>query len=161
MEEKLLLQDELNDYFTFVKKEKHLDTTFEIYCDDYGQSYVLAWKENGKVQEWCCGTYNDYEMEIEDIAYYTCIKKINRGEELDINTIETLARCFAIEEIEGEDHRWTRSMTTIINYFDSYYAIDWQKGLTEYQEDYFCEQPYKVEKKEKVITTHYYERIKE
>lgn len=78
MEEKLLLQNELNEYFTFVKKERRLETDFEIYCDDYGQSYVIAWLEDGKLQEFCCGTFNDWQGELEDIACYLQTKRKDR-----------------------------------------------------------------------------------
>lgn len=51
-------------------------------------------------------------------------------------------------------------MTTIIRIKDKLFAIDWDRGLTEYQEDSFSEQPYEVEKKTRVITETYYEKKK-
>ena len=43
---------------------------FEVYLDDYGQSYVLAWinPRTKKIEQWCCGTYNVYQNDMEDIA---------------------------------------------------------------------------------------------
>src|SRR5699024_10646486 len=59
-----------------------------------------------------------------------------------------------VYEVEGEESRWSRSMTTVVKGLDGYqYAIDWERGLTESQEDsYYC-QPRKVKLEEKEITT--------
>ena len=54
-------------------------------------------------------------------------------------------------EEEGGDHRWQREMTTIIQIGDRYFSLDWMKGLTEYQEDSFYDQPYEVKPVEKTI----------
>lgn len=66
------------------------------------------------------------------------------------------------EEIEGGETRWTRCMTTVFWYKDKLYAIDWQRGLTECQEDEFWDcRPYRVEKRTKTITVNDYIPIKE
>lgn len=46
--------------------------TFQIFLDDYGQSYLLVWEDpiTHKEESWCCGTYNDYQNDLEDIAKY-------------------------------------------------------------------------------------------
>lgn len=54
-------------------------------------------------------------------------------------------------EKEGGDHRWHREMTTIIQIGDRYFSFDWMKGLTEYQQDYFYDQPYEVKPVEKTV----------
>lgn len=60
-----------DEYFTFVKKETCKGVEFEVYIDDYGMTYVLAWKdETGEVNTWGCGMCNDYHIEMEDIADY-------------------------------------------------------------------------------------------
>lgn len=41
-DKKLLLQDELNESFQFVCFEDCKGIRFEVYMDDYGQSYTLA-----------------------------------------------------------------------------------------------------------------------
>ena len=71
-DKKLLLQDELNESFQFVCFEDCKGIRFEVYMDDYGQSYTLAWIDprTEKPCHWCCGTYNDYKNEMEDIANY-------------------------------------------------------------------------------------------
>lgn len=61
-----------SDYFTYEKTEICKGIEFEIYRDDYGMSYFLAWRDpqTNKVKEWCCGTCNDYHWDMEDIADY-------------------------------------------------------------------------------------------
>lgn len=56
-----------------------------------------------------------------------------------------------VDEILGEEHRWTREIKTIIDVDGQYFAIDWLRGLTECQENEFWEQPYPVIKKEEVV----------
>lgn len=53
-------------------------------------------------------------------------------------------------------------MTTVFWYKDKLYAINWQRGLIECQEDDFCDCcPYRVEKRTKTITVNDYIPIKE
>ena len=61
-----------------------------------------------------------------------------------------------VEVIEGENRRWSRSMTTIIEISGRYFKIYWEEGLTEYQDDCCFEQPAEVEKIEydKIIPEH-------
>ena len=67
-----LLDNEINEYFKPVKWENCKGINFEIYADDYGQSYVLAWIDPRakEIKQWNCGTYNDYRVDMEDIANY-------------------------------------------------------------------------------------------
>ena len=58
-----------------------------------------------------------------------------------------------VEKIEGECYRWTRDIQTIFKIGEQYYAIDWASGLTEYQDNEDWGDPYKVERKEEVVTT--------
>lgn len=67
MEKHLL---ETNEYFIFLRTVACKNQQFEVYMDDYGQSFVLAWIEDGEVREWCCGAYNDYYYDMYDIADY-------------------------------------------------------------------------------------------
>lgn len=75
--ESCLLYDELNDSFKFIQTEECKGIQFDVYVDDYGQSYFLAWidPQTEEVNQWCCGTYNDYKTEMEDIADYILRKK--------------------------------------------------------------------------------------
>jgi hypothetical protein len=58
--------------FRFYSAEEYDGELFEVYVDDYGQSFVLAWIDpvDCKVQEWSCGLYNDYTYDMEDIAAF-------------------------------------------------------------------------------------------
>lgn len=52
-------------------------------------------------------------------------------------------------------------METIIQVGNDLWAILWNRGLTECQENEFWEQPYRVERKKRVVTQVYYEKISE
>lgn len=54
-----------------------------------------------------------------------------------------------IDVIRGESLRWTQCMETIFEVDGRYFAVSWDKGLTEYQENEFhCSEVYEVVKKE-------------
>lgn len=81
------------------------------------------------------------------------IAKLKAGEHLTEKEIMTLiCNGYEVDEIEGESGRWTKCMTTIIDVDGQLYAIDWYRGLTEYQENEYYSQPYKVNRVEKVVT---------
>lgn len=63
--------------------------------------------------------------------------------------------------MRGDCGRWTQDMETIIQVGNDLWAIPWDQGLTECQENEFWEQPYRVERKERVVTQVYYEKISE
>lgn len=80
--------------------------------------------------------------------------RISEGKHLDIDEIEQLIydyRDMHVDEISGDDLRWVKSMTSIIKIRDKYFAIDWFKALTEYQENGIDDQPYEVKKVEKMV----------
>lgn len=53
---------------------------------------------------------------------------------------------------EGETHRWYQEVETIFEVGDRLFAVSWDRGLTEQQEnDFDCSEVYEVVKKEKVI----------
>lgn len=56
-----------------------------------------------------------------------------------------------VDEIEGDDHRWDREITTIIEVDGRYFAIDWRRGLTEYQGNWFDNQPREVTKTTRMV----------
>ncbi len=99
------------------------------------------------------------------------IEKIKTGKELTEDELEELAFCSnfkyelfsdnVIKIIKRDDTRWSKNMTTVLEFDGELYAIDWRKGLTEQQENAFCKQPYKTKKIERVITITDYERIEE
>lgn len=81
------------------------------------------------------------------------LKKIDNKEFLSEKEIKTFVHdnC-EVDEIEGEEHRWYRVITTIIEINNRYFAICWNRGLTEYQENEYPNQPYEVESKDEIIT---------
>lgn len=90
-----------------------------------------------------------------DVDYDAAVTKLKAGEKLTEDEIATICyNSHEVDEIEGDDHRWAREVTTIVQIDDSenLWAIDWMRGLTEYQENEFYDQPYKVKKVEKVVT---------
>lgn len=42
-----------------------------------------------------------------------------------------------IDEIAGDEHRWTRDMYTVLKIEDRYFGLEWEEGLTELQENQF------------------------
>lgn len=90
--------------------------------------------------------------------YEKAVAHFKTGEELTEKEIKTLIWDGYIDEIEGETHRWYREVKTIIKIDSELYAIDWDRGLTELQENEYPNQPYRVVRKEKQITVTYYER---
>lgn len=103
----------------------------------------------------------------------TIIEKMYAGEELSEKELRYLATGCSrycdtepgeyeeIDQIEGDSGRWTQSMDTIIRVGDDLWCIPWESGITECQENEFYQQPYRVERKERVVTQVYYEKISE
>lgn len=77
---------------------------------------------------------------------------------------------FSEEEIENmfydlEEHeensydkgRWTMPMTTIFKVGDRFFCVEWEAGLTEYQENSYENQPYEVfPKREHIVVNRWY-----
>ena len=57
-----------------------------------------------------------------------------------------------VDQIDGPSGRWTQKMQTVFKYNGEYWAIDWYSGLTECQENEYPSNPYRVERKERVVT---------
>ena len=64
-----------------------------------------------------------------------------------------------VDEVGYDSGRWSQFMETIFRVGDDLWAIPWQRGLTECQENEFYDQPYRVIKKTRVITETYYETL--
>ena len=56
-----------------------------------------------------------------------------------------------VTQEEGDQHRWTQDVSTIFKFENKYYCLNWDRGLTECQENAFYYQPYQVEKEVKTI----------
>lgn len=86
---------------------------------------------------------------------YEFLKRYEAGNEFSERELREMRWDFPVEsEHEGDDHRWTREITTVINVNGRFFRIDWRRGLTEMQDDEFWNQPVEVEKHEyeKTIT---------
>jgi len=73
------------------------------------------------------------------------VEKIDKKEFLTERELSEI-RDFSIEDEEGDEGRWTRSITSILKMCGRYFELNWMRGLTEYQENEFYDQPYEVEK---------------
>lgn len=66
-----------------------------------------------------------------------------------------------IEEIEGEDRRWSRTNQVIFEVGGKYFELEYEHGLTECQEnEYWAQTPIEVKKVEKTIVVTDWEVIK-
>jgi hypothetical protein len=84
-----------------------------------------------------------YEKHFEELM----CKKIDTQVALTEEELHRLLEYELYEEREyGDDSRWSRGVASIIELCNRHFMLYWQKGLTEMQEDYFCDQPYEVEK---------------
>ena len=79
--------------------------------------------------------------------------KLKAGEDLSDSDINSLIYNFdEIHREEGEDRRWSKSVLSVVDIEGELYAIEWEQGLTENQENEFYNQPYPVElKTEEVV----------
>lgn len=89
--------------------------------------------------------------------YNETVAKLKSGEKLSEGEIKTLVYDgVEVDEVEGGSGRWTQHIQTIIDIDGDLWAIDWNRGLTEYQENEFYNQPYRVVKQERqVVITEY------
>lgn len=89
--------------------------------------------------------------------YDKTVNKLQSGDKLSEREIKTLVYDgVEVDEIEGYRGRWTQGVQTIIDIDGELWAIDWDRGLTECQENEFYNQPYRVVKREKqIVVTEY------
>lgn len=83
---------------------------------------------------------SNYEKEL--------LSKIDSGEPLSERELKMLALEFDIERIVEDNRRWQREVRSICQLGGRTFAVDWQEGLTECQENEFREQPFEVVKNE-------------
>lgn len=74
------------------------------------------------------------------------VQKIDNNEELTESELRKLVfECEEVDKSYGENKRWSRTVTSIIKLGNRYFAVVWEEGLTESQENEFYNQPYEVE----------------
>lgn len=96
----------------------------------------------------------------EDVEYYanhfeqTMADKIARKEDLTEEELKTLVWEYQVDIQEKDSGRWTKHMRSIVELCGDLYSINFEQGLTEYQENEYPYQPVKVKKVEitKTIT---------
>lgn len=57
-----------------------------------------------------------------------------------------------VDRIDGSSGRWTQKMQNVFKYNGEYWAIECRSGLTGLQENKYPSNPYRVERKERVVT---------
>ena len=57
-----------------------------------------------------------------------------------------------VDTIEKGSGRWMCYITTVFKIGEQYYAIDWERGLTEIQDNMYLNDPYPVERHEEIVT---------
>ena len=93
------------------------------------------------------------EKRLQEEKYYAehfeeiMLSKIERNDKLTRKELSTLVYEYDIETEHGDNQRWTRTNTTIVNLMGRHFSIDWEEGLTECQEDEFYNQPIEVMQK--------------
>jgi len=80
------------------------------------------------------------------------LERFDKGEKFSESELDSLRWEFnEVETIYGDNKRWSRFAQTIFEVQGRLFALDWEEGLTENQENEFFNQPYEVEKRTKVI----------
>ena len=86
------------------------------------------------------------------------LEKLDNGHIFSEEEIENMF--YDLEEFEEvcyEKGRWTMPISTVFKIGDRFLRVDWEAGLTEYQENSYEEQPYEVfPKQEKIVVTRWY-----
>ena len=85
------------------------------------------------------------------------LERFDKGEKFSESELDSLRWEFnEVETLYGENRRWSRSAQTIFEVQGRLFALDWEEGLTENQENEFFDQPYEVEKRTKVVEVNEY-----
>lgn len=65
----------------------------------------------------------------------------------------------AIDIVEGSMSRWSITTTFIFEVEGRLFALDYERGLTEMQEDIYLNQPYEVEKYTEIVEEVRYKKL--
>lgn len=112
-----------------------------------------AQRKEGQEKQRKIETEKHYQEHFAEIM----VQKIENHEDLTEREIRTLVfECNEVERCEGENRRWSRTVSSIIELCGRFFKVIWEQGLTENQDDSFYEQPYEVEldNYKKVIEVH-------
>lgn len=88
------------------------------------------------------------------------IEKVKNGVNLTEKELKMLVQDFDFDVVhKGENGRWTQTVHRLIDHKDELYIIEYEQGLTEYQENEYYKQPYRVKMVEKTITVKEYVKM--
>lgn len=91
-----------------------------------------------------------YESNYEEILYN---KIIENDYEIEDKLAECIVYNCSIQNYYGDNRRWTRTVTSIVEINNHFFEIEWEEGLTEMQDDFFFETKLiEVERKEEIVT---------
>lgn len=81
------------------------------------------------------------------------IDKIDKKEELSERELRDFAE-YEAEQEEGDAGRWSKTICSYVKdeLSSRWFCVQWEQGLTEYQENEYHNQPYEVVREEKEIT---------
>lgn len=80
------------------------------------------------------------------------LKKIKKREDFTREELISLFdRLKEVDEKRYDKHRWYTPVETIFKVKDTYILLEWDEGLTEYQENEYGFNPYEVYYEEKTI----------
>lgn len=99
-----------------------------------------AEEKQAKLEEEARKQKEYYEENFESIM----INKIENNEKLSEEELSRVVFDYEIEKFKGENRRWSRTVTSICALNNRLFMIDWEEGLTEYQDNSFCNQPVEV-----------------
>ncbi|MDD5022211.1 MAG: hypothetical protein PHR82_08820 [Endomicrobiaceae bacterium] len=74
------------------------------------------------------------------------LAKIDAKENLTEKELSEVVFGYEVDTEYGDNRRWTRTVTTIVELLGRFFSIDWEEGLTESQENEFYNQPVEVKK---------------
>jgi hypothetical protein len=84
------------------------------------------------------------------------LNAITNGTELEDDDISDMIDAFEVEDYRsyGDNRRWSRTISSILEIKGRYFQVDWEQGLTECQNNSYCDRPFEVTKHEyqKTIT---------
>lgn len=124
----------------------------EILGKDIDENYINKIDQNQPLKDLPKLIQEVIDSEPKLTEYELSVCKLKNGEKLSEHEIEHILReSNKVDEIEGDDRRWSRWMQTIIDIDDEYYMVEWDKGLTEMQENYY-ESVSKVKKETRIVT---------
>lgn len=104
----------------------------------------MAWMEFEKVKSYEKPLGKEYEQEL--------LFRLDRGEKISEGDLLRLVQCNCIEEATLDIDRmaFREDVRTISKLGDRYFAIDWERGLKDFDDLYYM-QPVEVQLEEKTV----------